>query len=116
MPEKETARGTSGWTTETLYVHFISLLEAAEKKNQQQFSDAKEAVKAALDAAQKAVDKAEGALVGWKESQNEWRGTIADIISRTTGKSTGLDLGWKILIGAVTLFAMLLGIFSALKH
>lgn len=108
---KDTAKGTSGWTTETLYVHFMALLEASERKNQQQFSDAKEAVKAALDAAQKAVDKAERALVGWKESQNEWRGTIADIISKTAGKGAGLSAMWGYVLAAIMLIIAIAGLY-----
>jgi nicotinate-nucleotide pyrophosphorylase len=114
----------SDWTLNTLFIYFSKLMEDAEEKTKQRFDDqekavqaalaaAEKAVVAALAAAQKAVDKAADEMASWKRDQNEWRATIADIISKTSGKSSGLDTGWKILLAAlggvvtiITLFKM----------
>lgn len=119
-------RRETGWTLDTLYTHFTALLEDERRANNQRFSDqekavaaalaaAEKAVKAALDAAQKAVDKAESSLVVWKESQNEWRGTIADIISKTLGKGQGLNAGWGYLIAGVGFIIAVMTLFAMFK-
>ncbi len=56
-----------GWTFATLYKHVMMLSEAS-----------KEAINAAITAAQKAVDKAEGAQQLRNDAQNEWRGAMKD--------------------------------------
>src|SRR5678816_4366067 len=55
------------WTVETLKEHF-----------EQRFADQKEAVAAALAAAEKAVGKAEANAEKWRENANEWRGSMMD--------------------------------------
>ena len=139
---KETAKGTSGWVVETLFVHFTALLNEAEKKNEQRFIDQEKAVKAALNAAEQAVNKAEHNAEKWRANANEWRqamddrevkfmprpeaergleanadkiGALTDRINRSEGHGKGLNTGWGYLIGAVGLALTIIYIFSALK-
>jgi len=56
-----------GWTFATLYKHVMMLSEAS-----------KEAINAAITAAQKAVDKAEAAQQLRNDAQNEWRAAMKD--------------------------------------
>jgi Spy/CpxP family protein refolding chaperone len=83
------ASGTNGWTVESVLVHlnqaladqkahFRDLLDAQERKNQQQFADADKAVTAAMAAAEKAVDKAEANAEKWRSNANEWRAAMSD--------------------------------------
>jgi len=127
-----TSKGTSGWTIETLYVHFTSLMEEHEK-----------AVKAALAAAETAVNKAEYNSEKWRDSANEWRqamddrevkflprteytaahqalidriGMLENRVTKNEGTGQGLKQGWSFLVAGVGLILVLLGIFAALKH
>lgn len=63
----ETSRDESGWTVDTLKMHFDDLRQAD-----------KDALKLALNAADKANDKAETAQRVVNKSQNEFRGTLKD--------------------------------------
>jgi len=65
VTEKE--HNPDGWTFTTLYKHVTMLSEAS-----------KEAVNAAITAAQKAVDKAEAAQQLRNDAQNEWRAAMKD--------------------------------------
>jgi hypothetical protein len=127
-----TSKGTSGWTIETLYVHFTALMEEHEK-----------AVKAALAAAETAVNKAEYNSEKWRDSANEWRqamddrevkflprteytaahqalidriGMLENRVTKNEGTGQGLKQGWGYLIAAVALVMTLMGIFAALKR
>jgi|SRR5580765_1323769 len=127
-----TSKGTSGWTIETLYVHFTSLMEEHEK-----------AVRAALASAETAVNKAEYNSEKWRDSANEWRqamddrevkflprteyasahqamidrvGALENRVTKNEGTGQGLKQGWGYLIAAVALVMTLLGIFATLKH
>ena len=84
-----TAKGTTNWSVETLYVHFTTLLQeqkehyedllaAAEAKNQQQFRDAKEAIQIAQIASQSAINKSEANDSKWRDNSNEWRQAMDD--------------------------------------
>jgi hypothetical protein len=87
---------------------------------------AEKAVQTALTAAEKAVTKAEAATEKRFEGVNEFRQALSDQTStfpsraeldavrervadlstrmdKNEGKGSGLDLGWKVLLGAVTL-------------
>jgi hypothetical protein len=79
----------SGWTIETLLVHFTAQLEATNKLNDQHFALQQKAVEAALAAAKEAVaaalvaqknisDLAAEYLRAWQTSANEWRGAMTD--------------------------------------
>lgn len=67
-----------GWTTETLRVHLLTLLEERDRRYAQRFDDQNAAVAAALAAAEKAVVKAETATERRFEGVNEFRSTLAD--------------------------------------
>lgn len=140
---KETARGTSGWTTETLYVHMMAMLAAAEAKNQQQFRDAKEAIQIAQIASQSAINKSEANDSKWRDNSNEWRQAMDDrevkfmprleyssahqsLIDRISAvenriitiesRGMGLKQGWGFLVGAAGFILVLISIFMALKR
>jgi hypothetical protein len=127
-----TSKGTSGWTIETIYVHFTALMQEHEK-----------AVKAALAAADTAVNKAEYNSEKWRDSANEWRqamddrevkfmprteytsahqalidriGALENRVTKNEGTGQGLKQGWGYLVAGVGLLLVLLGIFGALKH
>lgn len=63
----ETEKQISGWTTDTLREHVLSLR-----------ANDKEALKLALDASDRAVNKAEEAQLRVNLSQNEFRGALKD--------------------------------------
>lgn len=63
----ETEKQISGWTVDTLKEHLLALRD-----------NDKEALKLALDSADKAVNKAEEAQLRVNESQNEFRGALKD--------------------------------------
>jgi len=67
MAKEDDKHNPDGWTFATLYKHVMMLSEAS-----------KEAINAAITAAQKAVDKAEGAQQLRNDAQNEWRGAMKD--------------------------------------
>lgn len=128
----DTAKGTTGWTVETIFVHFTALLIAQEAKSQQRFADQEKAVQAALAAAEKAVNKAETNAEKWRDNANEWRGAMSDrernfapiqrvdalekLVDRNEGTSAGLKSGWGYMVGFAGFVAALVAIFIALKH
>lgn len=63
----ETANRESGWTVDTLKEHILALR-----------GNDKEALKLALDASDRAVNKAEEAQLRVNVSQNEFRGALKD--------------------------------------
>jgi hypothetical protein len=89
MNDSRLSSGTTGWTVESAVVHFNEvlsdqkdrfgdMLDAQEKKNQQQFADADKAVRAAMAAASTASDKAEANSEKWRSNANEWRQAMND--------------------------------------
>jgi len=118
-----------GWTFATLYKHVSMLSEAS-----------KEAVTAAIAAAQKAVDKAEGAQQLRNEAQNEWRAAMKDqqatfadkeqtdrrlanleqALASQTGKERGVGLIGSLIIGACVILSVLVAAvglaFAIMKH
>jgi hypothetical protein len=126
------SKGTSGWTIETLYVHFTALMSEHEK-----------AVKAALASSETAVNKAEYNSEKWRDSANEWRqamddrevkfmprteytsahqalidrlGAMESRITKIESTGAGLKQGWGYLVGAIGFLGALVGIFLALKR
>lgn len=75
---RETEAEVSGWTTDTLLTHLLTLLEERDRRYGQRFDDQNAAVSAALAAAEKAVVKAETATERRFEGVNEFRNTLAD--------------------------------------
>jgi deoxyribodipyrimidine photolyase len=136
----ETEKSESAWTTDTLREHFAALLEEADKRYEQRFTDQDAAVKAALAAAEKAVVKAETASEKRFDAVNEFRQTVNDIVNkmmprseaensvkanadkidalatridRTEGRSTGLNAGWVYLVAGIGLLATIVSIITA---
>lgn len=66
------------WDFQTLKQYIDTKFEEADKRYAQRFQDSGTAVNAALQAAEKAVVKAEGAADKRFESVNEFRGTLQD--------------------------------------
>lgn len=69
---------TKGWTFDTLKQYIDAKFTEADKRYEQRFMDSGTAVNAALQAAEKAVTKAEAASEKRFESVNEFRGTLTD--------------------------------------
>jgi len=121
----------SSWTLETLYVHFIALMDERDK-----------AIKAALASSDIAVNKAEYNSEKWRDSANEWRqamddreikflprteytaahqalteriGVIEMRITKSESTGQGLKQGWGYLVAAAGFMLALIGIFVAFK-
>jgi hypothetical protein len=58
--------------------HFEDILCEIDKRYEQRFCAQEQAVKAALNSAQMAVDKAEVNVKAWQAASNEWRGAMTD--------------------------------------
>jgi len=69
---------SSEWTIETLKEHFTKLLADAERRFDGQILSQKEAVAIAMNAADRAVTKAESAAEKRFESVNEFRAALND--------------------------------------
>ena len=78
MTDSITIVSDSGWTIDTLKVHFDQRFEAADGATKLALDAAKEAVGAALIAAEKAVDKQEIADDKRFHVQNEFRDQLKD--------------------------------------
>lgn len=96
----ETEQSPSAFTTDSLHLHVIGLMEANDRRlsemmeaNDRRYTErfdaqeafsvaalvaAKEALNAALVAAKEAVDKAERESIKWQAGANEWRGAMND--------------------------------------
>ncbi len=75
MPEQTSI---SGWTVQTLHDHIKSMMDERDKRYEQLAGARSEAMIAALESSQRAVDKAEGIAEKWREHSNEWRATMSD--------------------------------------
>jgi len=96
------------WTVETLKLHYDALRDAdarfqAERDRRYTVQD--EARATALEAALRSIEKATDLLASAyrsdKAAQNEWRGTINDIMSKMSGKDTGATDLWKIIASVI---------------
>ena len=140
---KDEPKADSCWNVESLYRHFASLIETANRSTDQRFIDQEKAVKAALASAETAVNKAEYNSEKWRDSANEWRQAMDDRevkflprteytsahqalidrigaaetrITKNEGLGAGLKQGWGILVAAAAFIMTLIGIFLALKR
>lgn len=138
----ETESNVSGWTVDTLHSHWeyrhadlIRLLD--ERKESQEI-----AVKAAIDAAEKAVAKAELATEKRFESVNEFRAQLTDQaatfvsrieaqseqrrlteklteltrrVDKTEGHGAGISAAWVYALGAIAAIGTLVSIYLATK-
>lgn len=66
------------WTIGTLREHVLALREADDKRYSQRSADQEKAVQAALNAAEKATDKADAASEKRFDGVNEFRSTLKD--------------------------------------
>lgn len=71
------------WTFTTIKEYFVALLDAQDKRNEQRFDAQEEAVRAALESAKQAVQKAEVASEKRFDNTNEWRQSMNDRDART---------------------------------
>lgn len=69
---------SEGWTIETAHQHLLDLIHANDRRYEQRFLDSKEAVQAALIAADRATSKAEESQEKRNEGMNEFRGQLKD--------------------------------------
>jgi hypothetical protein len=119
----------SEWTVDTLKVHYDTVLAEKDK-----------AINAALEAAEKAVTKAEAASERRFEGVNEFRAALSDqtqtfiprseyssaadsverrlrlleaAVSAWGGRSTGLDAGWGYLLGGLGAVGTVVGVMLA---
>lgn len=107
----------SGWTIATYAAYSDALREADARlmeerdlRYKERDEANKQAVKAAMAAADKAAEKTEVALKEYKVGANEWRSTVQDLIARQGGQSQGKDASWGMLLGAAALIASLIAI------
>lgn len=132
----------SSWNVDTLHQHFVKLLSEKEERDVERFGAQKELSEASMDAANRAVLKAEMASERRFESVNEFRNTLADqqrnlmpraeaelwfktladdvrilkeLNIRRTGHGEGISQGWVILVGFLGLVGTVLGIVAALR-
>ena len=128
--DSESDLSRSGWTIQTLYLHFASLLVAQ-----------KEAVGLAQTAADRAMNKAEGATEKRFEGVNEFRARLADqqrmlmpraeaevffknmeirlaalekINFESNGSTVGLSTGWALAIAAIGFITGIVGLIGFL--
>lgn len=74
----ETEEQVSGWTVDTLHSHILAQLNLRDKLYAERDQAQKVAMSTALAAAKEAVAKAESAAEKRFDSQNEFRGQLAD--------------------------------------
>lgn len=76
----ERAEESGRWTVGALHDHIDQRFEDLEKRVVERFDSQEKATAAALVSAEKAVLKAENLATTRADAQNEFRGTIADIV------------------------------------
>jgi len=121
----------TGWNPETLKelldIRFEVLeqsltrrFDALEREMDERFTQQDKATSKAMDSAALAVEKAERLSDIRAASQNEWRGTVSDILSQEKGTSAHSSESWAkmsvIIVGAgmvvtvaVSILALLFG-------
>jgi hypothetical protein len=121
-----------GWTPGTLKSHLTAIYDERDLRYQQRFDAQTKAVEAALLAAKEAVIKAELAMEKRFDGVNEFRETLSDQaaqfvtlaqftelkerVDRSEGRSSGLNAGWGILLGAAALIGTVTTIILALSR
>lgn len=83
----ERAEEMDRWNSNTLHDHLTAMLLELEKRMDQRFTAQETATNAALVAAEKAVLKAEALASDRASQQNEWRGTVNDLIQTMMPRS-----------------------------
>ena len=117
----------AGWNPETLKQlldqRFDALEETItrrfatiEREMNERFESQDRATKAALLSASNAVDKAEHLADLRASAQNEWRGTVSDVLARNSGMQKGSSETWaKIAVAIVsvgTFTTVVVGVLS----
>lgn len=107
------------WTIETYAIHNEAMRKADnkfQKERDRRYSEInkanKSSVAVALATATKADEKTEQALKEYKESANEWRKTVSDLIAMQQGGSRGMRDMWGWLVAAAMAGAALFNIFG----
>ena len=77
----------SGWNVDSLKEHIDQRLDLLSEEIDRRFDAQEIATKTALTSAGKAVNKAEILATQRADQQNEWRGTVSDLISTTVNRA-----------------------------
>jgi len=85
--------------------------EAAEKAVQTALTAAEKATQLALTATEKTAQKVEDV----QKEQRETLQKLRDAMNAGAGKSTGFQASWAYVIGIVTVIALLIGAYAALR-
>ena len=123
----ETEKDISGWTTDTLHSHLLSLMNERDRRYEQRFASAEQAVHVALAQTETRF-----------ENVNEWRGTVSDLLAnamprpeadsrasstdekinalqsrldRIEGKGLGVNAVWAVLVAVVMITLGVLAFF-----
>jgi hypothetical protein len=98
----------------TKFEYIESLMTERDQRYSERDVAAKEAVRAALAASEKASDKTERALQEYKIGANEWRDTVKDLIAglresrqEHAGESIGAKALWGYIVGAAGFAAII---------
>ena len=82
----ERALSSNTWTINSLHDHLTMLIGELDRRIEQRFVAQEAATKAAMLAAREAVEKAEKLATTRADAQNEWRGTLDDVVGRMLSK------------------------------
>ncbi len=143
MPDNLDHGGGGGWTLPTLHAHLLTILEERDKRYGQRFTDLETALRAALAASEKAINKAEIATERRFESVNEFRASLSDQaanfitrseseaatarnseriqelmdrINRSEGRGAGVGVGWAYLAAGIGVIALVITVILALSR
>lgn len=78
MQGGETKKDVSGWTVDTAMAHFLTVINERDRRYEEGKNDQKEAIKVALQNAEKSIEKAEAIAEKWRANANEWRAAMTD--------------------------------------
>lgn len=107
-------RSDSAWTVQALYEHTDQRFNDLEQSIERRFDSQDAATKAALVAAEKAVDKAEQLATTRADDQNEWRETVNDVLASYKGEHVGVSSTVLWLLGGVSAISTTVALFELL--
>jgi hypothetical protein len=99
----ERALETGRWNVNSLHDYFDMRFEQLELRMHERFAAVEAATKAALESAEKAVSKAESLATIRAEAQNEWRGTVSDILAQQKGREAGVGTTVAFIVAGISL-------------
>lgn len=119
----ENEKRYSQWTVETLKQHFDALRQKdaefqaeRDRRYTEKDEDRSTALEAALKSIEKATDLLASAYRSDKAAQNEWRGTINDIMSKMGGEKSGASDTYanirNVILLLIAMGAFILGHFA----